>query len=41
MDIFPKSLWGEREKERVKKKHLKIESGLYLGIQCGECGSPQ
>lgn len=39
MDIFPKSLWGEREKARGKKKHLKIASGPYLSIQCGECGA--
>jgi hypothetical protein len=39
MDIFPKSLWGEREKARSKKKHLKIASGPYLSIQCGECGA--
>jgi hypothetical protein len=29
VDIFPKSLWGEREKTRAKKKHLKIASGPY------------
>ena len=39
MDIFPKSLWVEREKARVKKKHPKIASGPYLSIQCGKCGA--